>query len=132
VPASGDKIRAGKMLSKFLRQIAAEETELVETPEVGAKMATKAEALARLIFKMALGYTEVTTEKMNGQDIERERQIKPDKAMIQLVWDRLEGKAESASEHTQHNLTLSQRVDEAGKNAITAAGGLDAHGHTQA
>ena len=57
-PTIGDKQRAGRLLSEHLRKIAQEETEFVIHPD-GDRMVSKAEALARLMFKLALGYEEI-------------------------------------------------------------------------
>ena len=60
----GRRTKAGRLLSAFIRQIAEEQTEMVKDPETGEdRMASKAEALARLIWKKALGYTEQRTRK---------------------------------------------------------------------
>jgi hypothetical protein len=81
------KIKAGQMLSKFVKEIADETTELVKDPATGEdRMATKAEALARLMWKGALGYTEIDVK--TGKEIIR----KPDKTFIGMIWDRVEGR----------------------------------------
>ena len=51
----GKKTKAGKLLTRFLEEIAEERTELGE----GDTLITKAEALARIIWSRALGYREL-------------------------------------------------------------------------
>ena len=56
----GHKTKAGKLLSSFIRAISEEQTEFIKADGGGEdRMATKAEALARIMWKEALGY-EVT------------------------------------------------------------------------
>ena len=116
----GLQIKAGQLLSQFLRKIAQEETELVTT-DGEDKMATKAEAMARLMWRMALGYTE---EKMQTNGI-KEIIHPPDRAMIGLLFDRIEGRAPLMTE-TGKKRTIADKVSEQGKKRIAKAGGLDA------
>jgi len=94
------KILAGKLLSKFIKEIA---NEIHDDPVIKAKgeeavMLTKAEAVARYIWKLALGYEETEdvfdkTGKKIGIKPVRHR---PDKWAINLIWDRLEGRVGAA------------------------------------
>lgn len=104
----GDRIRAGILLSTHLRKIAQEAT---ETDKEG-NMITKAEALARLMFKLALGYTEVDIkagiETIHG----------PDRGMIGSIWDRIEGRAAPTTDNLAKKRTLPQRVSTENKKRL--------------
>ncbi len=117
----GDKRRAGIMLSTKLREILQEKTELVNGPD-GECLGTKTEALARLMVKLALGYKEVDIktglEKIFG----------PDRGMIQLIWDRVEGRASPANENLKKKRKLPAKVSDANKertNRIATQGNAD-------
>ncbi len=113
----GDKQRAGRLLSSHLRKIAQEATEV--NSEGG--MITKSEALARLMFKMALGYT-VKDVKTNV-----EITYAPDKGMISLLWDRIEGRAGPVNDSDAQKRSLPKKVsDENKKRANNLATGSDA------
>ncbi len=110
-PTIGDKIRAGQLLSSHLRRIAQEETEFVEHPD-GDKMVSKAEALARLMFKLALGWTEddVKTGKKKIHN--------PSAGMIALIWDRIEGRSVPLAGGDKDKRTLPKKVSEESKNRL--------------
>ena len=118
----GMKVSAGMMLSKFLRQIGREQTEVEgNDPETGrVRIITKAEMLARTMWKLALGWTEETTEEdvASGKKKKIVRQHKPDNAMIALIYDRLEGKTASPESDKGKKQPLSQRVDEQVKKRV--------------
>lgn len=116
-------MKAGKLLSKFIRQIAEEETELIKGEDGEDRMATKAEALAHIVWQKALGYKEVKMPGDGGPPVEIEHAS--DQKMIQLLWDRMEGRAPTAGEDTSQRPTTAQKVSEQGKNRIGAAGQLD-------
>ncbi len=120
--AKTGKSKAGKLLTRFLEIIAEEKTEMIQGADGKDKIATKAEALARLIWKRALGYTELDV-KTNADIVHH-----PEQSKIGLIFDRIEGKAPMAGEDTKDKLTVAQRVSELGKSRITKAGGLDSKG----
>ena len=109
----GDKIRAGTLLSSHLRRIAQEETELVDTPD-GECLATKAEALARLMFKLALGYKEENIK--DGTVVEKV--VGPDRGMMAQIWDRIEGRAAPANENLKKKRKLPKKVSDANKDRM--------------
>lgn len=113
-------MRAGKLLSKFIRQIAEEETESVEGSK---RMATKAEALANIVWQKALGYKEMIIPGDNGPPVIVVH--KSDNKMIQMLWDRMEGRAPTAGEDVSHRPSTAEKVSEQGKRRIGAAGRLD-------
>lgn len=103
-PTIGDKQRAGRLLSSYLRRIAQEETEFVVHPD-GDMMVTKAEALARLMFKLALGYDEI---KDDGKVIVHN----PSAGMIALIWDRIEGRSVPLVNGDKDGRTLPKKISE--------------------
>ena len=120
-PTIGDKQRAGRLLSEHLRKIAQEETEFVKHPD-GDRMVTKAEALARLMFKLALGWEEVTYKK----DDEKITKIhNPSAGMIALIWDRIEGRSVPLVGDGKQGRTLPKKVSEENKKRMNllATGG---------
>lgn len=96
----GKKSLAGKLLSKFIREIA---SEIHDDPVIKAKgeeavMMTKAEAIARYIFKLALGYEEAVdvVDKAGKKTGITQVRHNPDKWAIGVIWDRMEGRAGAA------------------------------------
>lgn len=80
----GQKARAGRMLSEYIRGIGQEVTEVIldDGPSPGPpKLVSKAEAMARHIWKKALPHT--------GDDGNKHE---PDLDYIKIVLDRAEGK----------------------------------------
>ena len=110
-PTIGDKVRAGQLLSSYLRRIAQEETEFVAGPD-GDVMVSKAEALARLMFKLALGWEEddVKTGKKKIHN--------PSAGMIALIWDRIEGRSVPLVGDGKEGRTLPTKVSEESKNRL--------------
>lgn len=110
------RTKAGQLLSKFIKEIATEETEV--KVEGDPQMITKAEALVRIIWKNALGYTEVIMEHDGDKLIERKHIVKPNPAYINLIYDRMEGKAGIVGEANKRPQTIADKVGEAGKARI--------------
>jgi len=121
------KETASRLLTKYLSQVSKEETELIEDPDVGARMASKSEAMARLMFKMALGY-KVTEDKdviVQGKKtgiVEIEVIHKPDKGMIALIYDRLEGRVAQSEDASKRKTTIADKVSVEGAKRIAQAG----------
>ena len=120
----GKKIAAGKLLSKFIREIA---SEICDDPVIKAKgeeavMLTKAEAIARYIFKLALGYEEeVDVLDKAGKKIGiRPEVYRPDKWAINMIWDRLEGRVGAADlKAGSDKASLADKVSEQGKKRLS-------------
>ena len=108
---AGDKIRAGRQLSTFLRKIAQEKTEFMEG-EDGEAMMTKAEALARKMFELALGGKVYDVKK--GKDVI----LPPDRGMIALIWDRMEGRAVATDDSDMKKRKLPKRVSDANRDRL--------------
>ncbi len=95
----GKKSIAGKLLSKFIREILNEthDDPLIKARGEEAVMVTKAEAIARHVVKSALGYTEEEDVFVKGVKTGiKNIYHKPDKSFIHLVWDRMEGRVGQA------------------------------------
>ncbi len=114
-PTIGDKARAGRLLSDYLRRIAQEQTEFVKGPDGDDTMVSKAEALARLMFKLALGWDEVVSKKSNGNIIEITKKHNPSMGMIALIWDRIEGRSVPLAGDDKQGRTLPKKISEENK-----------------
>ena len=119
----GKKIAAGKLLSKFIREIA---SEVHDDPVIRAKgeeavMVTKAEAIARLMWKAALGYEELVDVYKAGQKIGVKTEVhKPDKTFIGMIWDRMEGRASMMdAKGGSDKAKLADKVSEQGKKRLS-------------
>jgi len=111
------KTKANRILTEFLKKIAEEETEMVCVCGED-KLVTKAEALTRLIWKMALGYSE---EKVTVEGIKTIEQ-RPDRGMMGVIFDRIEGRAVPVVEIGKEQRGIADKVTEQGKDRISKAG----------
>ena len=106
----GDKKRAGRLLSTFLREIAQEDISSIGG--VPTKTVTKAHALAKQIWDRALG---------NFQQVDKNgilRTPPPDKQMIELIFDRCEGRVGTDEEEKKKDTNVPDRVSDANKQKI--------------
>lgn len=105
------KLLPQRQLTQFLRELAME----VETidPESGA-LVTKGEALAALLWKKALGYVDV--DLRTGET----SQFKPEAWAIQMIWERVEGKAPPAIVDEKGGMTAAEKVSELARLRISA------------
>lgn len=120
----GLKTAAGMRLSKLMRQVAEENTETEGLdPETGeVRVVTKAEALVRTIWKLALGYTEKETirDAKTGRVREVVRTVKPDKSCIELIYERMEGKVSQNDEAKKKRKPLSSKLDDRARQRVSA------------
>lgn len=113
----------GPILSKFLRSLALD----IETTDDDGDPVTKAAALAALVWKYALGFTEV--------DVKTNTELKhePDWRAVTLLFDRIEGKVISAPpEEIGHSLV--EKVTEMGRaraNSLAKAAAEDMEAGTE-
>jgi hypothetical protein len=125
----GLKTVAGMQLSKFLRDIGDETTEVEGLdPKSGKpRIIKKTEALARTIWKLALGYSERRIERVDGKPKEVVKVVKPDLACISMIFERLEGKVAANTDAGKKQRKLSDRVSEQAKKRLNrlAVGGED-------
>ena len=110
---AGNKQRAGRLLSTFLRAIAQEKTTVVEDEDGVPKTVTKARALADQIWHRALG-TFVFIDPVTQQI----KQPPPDKAMIELIFDRCEGKVGTHEEEKKKDASVPDKVSQANKDKL--------------
>lgn len=109
------KQKAGRLLSRYIREIAAEATVPVRDAEApdGIRMETRAEALGRTIWKMAEGYTETVDGK--------KKTYPPNKDMITVLLDRMEGRVPTIDAKDQKaKATVAERVDEQSRKRLNA------------
>lgn len=96
-----------KELTLHLRLIAAEAHEMEFDGQGQAVVISKGEALARLIWKKALGYEETITDDEGKPAIVYH---KPEAWAIQLAYDRMEGKTPTAIGDDDTRLKASDKV----------------------
>jgi hypothetical protein len=94
-----------KDLTNHLRQLAAEAHDWSEDDGV----ITRGEALARLLWRKALGYTET---KINDEGAEVEVVHEPAAWAMQMVYERMEGKTPQAITEDEARITAAERVRE--------------------
>lgn len=115
----GDK-NAFKLISAYLKQISAEATELIADDDTPGRFITKGEAVARLMFKMALGYTERSTD---DKGVDTVLIHKPNPSMIGLIIERMEGRVPMTTVDPSKQ-TIADRVSEQGKDRIARISGI--------
>ncbi len=82
------KRKAGKLLTAAINEIALEETELIKNVDGEDIMVSKVRALARQIWKSALGYKKITLEGVTAEEII----FPPSLAHQNILLDRMIGK----------------------------------------
>lgn len=107
----------GKELTRHLRDLAAEAETLADSGDV----VTKAEALARLLWRKALGYKE-TIRNREGTLVETDHL--PESWAIQLIYERIEGKAVPTTTEDAGKVTAAEKVSELSRNRINALAGV--------
>jgi len=113
--AHGIKTKAGMLLSGFIKDIAKEQTEFVKDDDGDDRMASKAEALARKIWKLALGYNE--TIKLAG-GTEKAKTHGPNSTYVGIILDRMEGRAPLLAGDKDGSISIADRVSKEGVNRI--------------
>ena len=104
------RAKASKLISKYLVEIAGEEDVFIND-DAGGRMATKAEALARLIWKHTLGYKEIDVKK----DIEVE--YPPSLSHLKILLDRIEGRVADVSA-VKSKKSIADRISQKTKSRI--------------
>lgn len=113
----GAKQRAGILLSSFLRDILEEKTEVNDSIE-DPQMISKAEKIARLMVKHAIGFTET---RINDKDVAYGVVHQPDRTYIAMVWDRAEGRVAAVESGKKEKRTVADRIGDQSKKRINAA-----------
>ena len=118
------KAEAKKLLTGFINDIALEDSDItrISGEEIGdVEFMSKAEALARYIWKAAQGYREivVAVDSKTGERTERTVIHAPDKAYVIMLYDRMEGKAANTEAVVDDSKpTVGDRVSEQAKNRL--------------
>jgi len=99
---------AGKFLSAALRTLSQEAHDTD-----GADVKTRAQCLAELVWNAALGYTKKVWSATD--ECFAEKPIAPQTWAINLIFDRLEGKAIPSEESSDGKPTLAKRVEKINK-----------------
>ena len=125
VSPHGLKTVAGQMISKSLRAIGLEKTETTGELDPGdgkTLMINKAEALARVIWKLALGWDEEVkiTNAKTGQVKIVIKHHAPDAKFVDIVYDRIEGRVAPDKESGFKKQPLSEKVGEQAKQRLNA------------
>jgi hypothetical protein len=102
------KVPTGAILTKHLKMLSAE---LLETVDDSGRSLTRAEALADLLWRKALGYTRLDPET------KKEKYYPPESWAILAIYERLEGRSPMALTETKGG-TVAERVSELGRDAI--------------
>ena len=115
------KTRAARLLTRYIRDIAAEATIPVgdAAADNGVRMETRAEALARMMWKMAEGYTEEVGKNKDGTN--KIKVHPPDKGMITIIIERMEGRVPTIDAKDQKSkASVAERVSEQAKKRMSA------------
>lgn len=116
----GSKARAGRLLSNYLRAIADERTELADViigpDKIERRLISKAEAIARDIFRIAMGNSESCA-------IAGVQGILDPKLVLEyrkLILERIEGKPGSGEETDNERDKIPERISEINKKRANA------------
>lgn len=83
--------KASRLVSKYITEMASIEDASMEDGDGGVRLAARAEKLAHIIWKNALGYTELDVK--NNLDIVHA----PSLSYMKMLLERLEGKVQDVS-----------------------------------
>ena len=116
----GTKAAAKKMFTHYLNEIGQEETEHYTDEDNQMIMCTKIEKMCRNMWNFALGFK----DKVKADDgTEINVTHAPDRGMMVILYDRLEGKAAPTRDvSTGKRVTAADKVTEQTKKRIEAGG----------
>ena len=103
VTSKNVKMPTGAILTRFLKECA---LDIHDIAKDDGRPIVKAEALARYVWKSALGWVEEDPD-----DPEKTITHRPDWRAISLIWDRVEGKA-GPVQPEKNDRTLGEKVGE--------------------
>jgi len=114
------KSHVNQMLSQFIRQMADEKTEVVQGGSLEQDiLMTKGEALARIIWQMALGWKEHEDLVKDGVVIgKRVKNYPPAQWALKEILDRAEGRAAQVSDTGGTKPTVAERISDRTKNRL--------------
>jgi len=113
------KTKAGIKLTKILKTIMAEETEVYTDEDCCPVMITKAEKMIRTMVAIALGLSYM---EIDDKGIETTKHHPPDRRMMEVIFDRTDGRAIPVPAEANRDLSVSERVDEQARRRINNAG----------
>ena len=117
-----------RIFTEKLRAIAQEQTQFIDVPDPNGdvvidgvtyskRILSKADDLARFIWRCALGYTEEILNKDTGEMVKTVYHA-PDKWAINLLFERLEGKTTIVPTEVGGRPSLADRVEAESKKTI--------------
>ena len=109
---SGNKQRSGRLLSTFLRAIAQEKIKVISKDGMPREV-TKARALAENMWNRALGVYSYVDEKTGEV-----KTPPPDKSMIDILFDRCEGRVGTHEEEVKKDASVPDKVSQANKEKL--------------
>src|SRR3990167_6437997 len=120
--AQMNRNRANQLLSDLIRNIAVEKTEeLKDEHGQPLEIVSKAEALARIIWQMSLGWVESEDILQNGIKVgTRIKRYPPAQWAIKEVLDRAEGKAAQTGTPSDSQADVADRITDRTKNRVNA------------
>jgi hypothetical protein len=110
---------SSKELTKHLRALAMEAESLADSGET----ITKAEALSRLLWKKALGYTAMEMRGEADKRVMTEVYHPPESWAIQMIYERLEGKVPQSAVDDAGKTTAAERVSDLARTRINMLAG---------
>jgi hypothetical protein len=118
------KAEAKKLLTKFVNQIAIEQYDEAIMVDREAVTVTKAEALARIMWKEALGWVERIDiiDKESGKVLGvKEKLHPPDKTYVTMLYDRMEGRVPTVEvKPTDSKPSVADRVSKEGTKRLNS------------
>lgn len=104
---------SSKELTNHLREMAAEAHDMLDD----GSMLTRGEALALLLWRKALGYTE---KRVDDEGKETEVYHEPASWAIQLVYERMEGRTPQAITEDEQRIKAADRVRDLAKSRLNS------------
>lgn len=105
------RAKANRLVSKYLTEMATEADATIKEANGDMRMCTRAEKLAHIIWKNALGYIELDVK--TGLDIIHA----PSRPYLRILLERMEGKVQDVSA-TRSKKTIAERISEKTKSKI--------------
>ncbi len=107
------RVKASRLVSKYITEMADIKDAAIEESDGSVRMAVRAEKLAHIIWKNALGYTELDVK--SGLDIIHG----PSLSYMKMLLERMEGKVQDVSA-TKSKKSIADRVKATTKSKLNA------------
>jgi hypothetical protein len=104
-----------KELTKHLRELAAQMHDVLVDEDLQTRARTKGQALCELVYEKALGRVE---KKIDEEGVEQIIVHKPEQWALQLIFDRMEGRAPQAVPDNEGKRTAKDQVSAIAKGTI--------------